>query len=165
MKPVMMEKFELEVRIGSNDDTNKNKEKRVDLRNRLDVSSLHLRLIGDYKKLPKGKKRDVEKNLRELVIKTLEEVNVEVVENIDLGRCSLVQFPGRIQAKNALEAIQKLENINRDMRFTVCWPTSLVTVVEKPGWKPADMVSIEKKRRTNLEALERVGFSNTCIGT
>ena len=144
---LLQEKTRIEVAIGSYIEVALHKEQRADLKQRLDVRTLHLRLDG----LTVGKRE--QERLRKLV----EDNCRSVVDYTSFGRCSLVQFESRAKTRHAFKTLTTVAAQSGGLGVVVAWPDSL-GVVERPDTRPASMDRLASWREGNLARLGEQGL-------
>jgi len=149
---MLQEKTVLEVGLGSYTDLASFKERRQQLRTRLDSLSLHLRKLSGTKPA-----------FRAFVESALREAGREAEGFTELPRgAALLHFEDRSTCRRALAVLQaKVDSGTSGFRFVVTSPESLGTLTEKPPPAvQADLAAVEGRRRAHLAALAGEGLTH-----
>jgi hypothetical protein len=169
---LLAEKTELELGIGLNEQVDNFKEKRVQLRVRMDGCSLHLRLrprgAGRPPQLAGSKWMAAGRGAaewRRWVEGELARAELPAAEWLELGRGrALLRLESRAVARQALELLAAQEDTAASAggyrtRFVVSSPESLGTLAEKPTTSEADMEDLEDTRQEHIERLRAAGLT------
>jgi len=149
---LLQEKTVLEVGLGCYTDLASYRERRQQLRTRLDSLSLHLRKLSGTKAA-----------FRAFVEATLREAGREAEGYTELPRgAAILQFHDRNTSRKALALLQaKVDSGTSGFRFVVTSPESLGTLTEKPPPAVrADLAVVEGRRRAHLAALAEEGLAH-----
>jgi len=157
LEEVMVEKIKMEVGMAGYENLLYFKSGRADLRKTIDNYSVHLRLVGNFKKLKRDAKKEAQSELKKMVFQKLALKNIQIKDYFELGRCGLVLLDTRYKTLKALDILQSFENINPNLRFVASRPKKEI-VIEMPIPTPADMKVLEERRKVNLKQLNTAGF-------
>merc|ERR1712059_60763 len=148
LSKVLEERTEIEVAIGAYQESVAFKEKRRQLRKRLEQNCVHIRLVGG-----KGVGAKVRESLKSLVMTTLLARNIRLVDYLDQGHCALVYLPTKEAVTTVMRELETKQEVS-GLRFRVPSPHLTQGVVERPKPVPADMGVLETVRQGHLSRIK-----------